>query len=188
MKELLKSYYGFSNYQIAQLEFFFKTVFSEISKILIMGVFFRNELDIYFITLLAMCFLRTSTGGLHCKTYWGCLSGSTVYMVISIKVLPLIPVPVMLMATLLIPCIFINYLVGPVTSDVHMPLTTEIIKKSRIKAALFIALYTVVILVFPKSVYTPAIFWITIIHTLQLIAAKIRKNVKGGNLHETETD
>lgn len=188
MKELLKTYYGFSNYQIAQLEYFFKTVFSEISKILIMGFIFKNELDIYFITLLAMLLLRTSTGGLHCRTYWGCLFASTAYMVIAIKVLPLIPVSVMLMTILLIPCIFINYFVGPVTSDVHMPLTAETIKKSRIKAALFITLYMVVILVFPRNAYTLAIFWITVIHTLQLIAAKICKNVKGGKTNETEID
>ncbi len=179
MKEMLKNYYRFSNYQIAQLEFFFKTIFSELSKILIMGFFFRNELSVYGIALLAMLFLRTSTGGLHCKTYPGCLLASTAYMVTSIKLLPLIPIPAMLMVVLPVPCIFINYLIGPVTSDVHMPLTEEVIKRSRSKAALFITLYLVVIAVIPKNIYTLTIFWITVTHTLQLIAAKIRK--KGGN-------
>ena len=188
MKELLKTHYHFSNYQIAQLEFFFKTLFSELSKILFIGFLFRNELDIYAITMLTLCLLRTSTGGLHCKTYWGCLFASTTYIVLALKVLPLIMLPTALKALLALLCAPINYFVGPVTSDVHMPLTEKVIKKSRIKAACFIILFALLIYAFPENKYMIPVFWITITHTFQLVLAKIRKIRKGGRKNEAETD
>ena len=180
MKERLKSCYQFSDYQIAQLEFFFKTVFSEISQILIMSFLFRKELDVYFVALLSLCLLRTSTGGLHCKTYPGCLFASTVYMLLTIKLLPTVPVLLTIKIAAMLLCIPVNYLIGPVTSDVHMPLSEKVIQKGRFKSALFIAVYIVIIIGIPNSRYSATLFWITIIHTLQLIAAKIRKIWKGG--------
>ncbi len=179
MKEFLKSHYQFTNYQVAQLEYFFKTVFSEISKILIMGFLFHKELSIYCIAMLALCLLRTSTGGLHCKTYLRCLIASTTYMFLAIKVLPLISVIPFFKIVWMLLCIPVNYYVGPVTSDVRGPLSETVIKKSRIKAAVFILLFTVIMIVTPDNRYMIPVFWITIIHTMQLIIAKIRKIKKG---------
>lgn len=79
-KQLLKEKYHLSNYQIAQLTFLSKTVFSELSKILIMGVIFHKQLPLYFFSLLIMLVLRCSTGGLHFYTYVGCLTTSIIYM------------------------------------------------------------------------------------------------------------
>lgn len=182
MKELLKSYYQFSDYQIAQLGYFFKTVLSEISKILIMGFIFRKELDVYCIAMLALCLLRTSTGGLHCKTYLGCLMASTTYMLLAITVLPAIPVNPLLKIVFMALCIPINYFVGPVTSDVRGPLKETVIKKGRIKAALFIFLFMIIMIMIPENKYSTPVFWITMIHTLQLIVARIRKQMKGGTI------
>lgn len=188
MKEKLKSWYQFSDYQIAQLEYFFKTVFSEISKILIIGFLFRKELDVYCVTMLSLCLLRTATGGLHCKTFWGCLFASTTYIVLAIRLLPLIPVSFLFKILLLLVCIPVNYYIGPVTSDVHMPLTAELTKKSRIRAAVSIFLFVILIYAIPESKYTVPIFWITITHSLQLIAAKIRKLKKGDKRNEAKAD
>lgn len=179
MKQLLKTYYEFSDYQIAQLEYLFKTILSEISKMLLMGILFRHELDLYIISLLALCFLRTSTGGLHCKTYLTCLLSSMLFMIIAIRILPLIPVLPVIKITLLLPCIIINYWVGPVTSDVHLPLTEDIIRSGRLRATFLVILFIVTMLIISESKYTISIFWIIIIHTLQLVIAKIRK--KGAN-------
>lgn len=175
MKQLLKTYYEFSDYQIAQLEYLFKTILSEISKMLFMGILFRHELDLYIISLLALCLLRTSTGGLHCKTYLTCLLSSTLYMIMAIKILPLIPVLPVIKIILLLPCIIINYWVGPVTSDVHAPLTNAVIKRGRLTSVFTIAFFLVITCIIPENNYLTVIFWITIIHTLQLIIAKIRK-------------
>ena len=43
MQEFLKRQYQFSDFQIAQLQFFVKTISSELSKFLIMGFIFRDR-------------------------------------------------------------------------------------------------------------------------------------------------
>lgn len=175
MKEMLKTYYHFTDYQIAQLNYLFKTVLSEVSKMLIMGFLFRSQLDVYCISVLALCLMRTSTGGLHFKTYLRCLLSTTAYMAVCLILLPPVAISVPVKAGFLLICAVTNYIIGPVTSDVHVPLTPELIRKSRIKSAVFILLFLIIMCIIPESSYIISVFWIMIVHTLQLIAAKIRK-------------
>lgn len=175
MKEMLKTYYQLTDLQIRQLDFLRKTLLSEISKLLIMGFLFRKQLDVYCISVLALCLLRTSTGGLHCKTYFRCLLSSIAYMTVCLVLLSPIIVSLPVKAGLLLVCASINYMVGPVTSDVHLPLKPAQIQKGRIQAAVLILFFLVTMCIMPENIYMIPVFWIVIIHTLQLIAAKIRK-------------
>lgn len=175
MKNLLKTYYQFTDYQIAQLHHLSKTIFSEISKLLIMGIFFRNELDIFCAAIITLWLLRISTGGIHCKTYISCFLLSFTYMFISIRLLPLIPINKLFQMILLFVCIQVNYRIGPVTSDIHLPLTQKYIKKGRLNAFVIIFFFLVITYIIPENKYITACFWIIILHTLQLIIAKIRK-------------
>lgn len=184
MKEMLKTYYHFTDLQIAQLDFLRKTLLSEISKVLIMGFLFRKQLDVYCISVLALCLLRTSTGGLHCKTYLRCLVSTTCYMAICLTLLPPIVVALPFKAGILLTCAMVNYIVGPVTSDVHLPLNPEQIQKGRTYATIIILFFMTIQCIIPENIYVIPIFWIIIIHTLQLIAAKIRK--KGVKRYEAE--
>ncbi len=68
IKTYIKDKYELSNYQMAQLIFVFKTISSELSKILIMGILFQNHLKLYAFLLLIMCFIRTFSGALHFST------------------------------------------------------------------------------------------------------------------------
>ena len=86
VKQFLKEKYNLSNYQIAQLIFLGKTVLSESSKILIMSFIFYKQLPLYFFSLLIMCILRYSTGGIHFYTYMGCLTASTSYLVLNFTI------------------------------------------------------------------------------------------------------
>ncbi len=178
MKELLKSTYGFSNYQIAQLGFLAKTLFSEISKIFIIGLFFWKEIPFFLICTLILCLLRTSTGGLHCKTYISCLITSCFYIIFTFKVLPLIPISQIPAMILLVICAIADYKLGPVTSDVHLPLTERVKQRGRICTVTVISLFFILMYIIPENLYVITGFWIIISHTLQLIAARIRKEVK----------
>lgn len=175
MKEMLKTYYHFTDLQIAQLDFLRKTLLSEISKVLIMGFLFRKQLDVYCISVLALCLLRTVTGGLHCKTYLRCLLSSIAYMTVCLVLLPPVIVSLPVKASLLLICGAINYMIGPVTSDVHLPLKPEQIQNGRTYAAILILFFLIIQCIMPENIYVIPIFWIIMIHTLQLIAAKIRK-------------
>lgn len=175
MKELLKSTYQFTDYQIAQLEFLTKTLLSEISKILIIGLFFLKELPFFFVSMLIISLLRTSTGGLHCRTYFSCLAASWCYIIFTIKLLPLLPIHQTPAMILLVICIIIDYRIGPVTSDVHMPLTETSKNKGRLCTLFTIITFLFFMVFYPENTYVITGFWIIISHTLQLIAAKIRK-------------
>ncbi len=175
MKELLKSTYQFSDYQIAQLGFLAKTLLSEASKIFIIGLFFRKELPFFLICMLILTLLRTSTGGLHCKTYLSCLVASWFYIIFTFKVLPFIQISQIAAMILLVICAVIDYKIGPVTSDVHLPLSETTKQKGRICTVATILFFFLLMYIIPENLYVITGFWIIISHTLQLIAAKIRK-------------
>ena len=178
MRELLKSTYQFTDYQIAQLVFLAKTLLSEISKLFIIGLFFWRELSFFFICVFILLLLRTSTGGLHCKTYLSCLVASCFYIIFTFKILPLIPIGQIPAMILLILCAVIDYSIGPVTSDVHLPLTEKVKQRGRICTVITISFFFILMYIIPENLYAITGFWIIISHTLQLVAAKIRK--KGG--------
>lgn len=180
MKEFLKNTYGFTNYQVAQLGFLAKTLLSEISKLIIMAFLFYDCLDIYLIACATLLLLRTSTGGLHCKTYWSCLFVSCFYMLACIRLLPLIPLSHFTTIVLLFICLVINYGIGPVTSAIHKPLSEENKQKGRIRSLIIIISYILITTIIPEHSYVCVASRVIIVHTLQLIIAKIQK--KGANI------
>ena len=184
MRELLKEQYEFSDYQIAQLGFLGKTLASEFSKLLIMGIIFREKLGMYLFAVSIMILLRTSTGGLHCKKYITCFLVSFSYMFLSLTILPDVPLNKVFQLLLLFICMLCNYFVGPVTSTVHMPLGDSLVKRVRIQSFLIIFFYLTITYIIPENPYTVAGFWVIILHTLQLSAARL---LRKGDPHERKT-
>ena len=183
MHNFLKQQYGFSDYQIAQLAFTAKTVGAEISKLLIMGFIFKDNLDLYIFAVIIMMLMRSSTGGLHCRTYWGCFFVSLAYMFLALSVMPLIPVNKLLQMILLFLCILCNYYIGPVTSAVHRPLSERVTKRVKLQSFVIIFFYLSLTFIVPENPYITVGFWVIILHTLQLSAAKILK-MKGERKYE----
>lgn len=172
IKELLKEKYALSSYQIAQLEFLGKTLFSEISKIFIMGIVFYNHLSIYFFALFIMIILRCNTGGLHFYTYIACLATSTLFLLLGINLLPNISVPLNVKLFLLLLCIITCYQIGPIPSKYRPAYSKQFIQKRKLSVSFFICIYTLVLYIIPESPYLIVGFWIIILHTLQLTVAK----------------
>lgn len=184
MYEFLKEQYQFSDFQIAQLQYTWKTFSSELSKLLIMGFIFRNTLGRYVFAVTIMLLLRTATGGLHCKKYISCFLVSFSYMFLSLAVLPLIPVNKVFQLILLFICMLCNYYIGPVTSSVHRPLSNDCTKRVKLQAFLVIFFYLALAYIVPENPYITCGFWVIILHTLQLSAAKLLK--KEENYRERE--
>ena len=175
MHAFLKEQYGFSDYQVAQLAFLAKTLVSEFSKLLIMGILFRKELGMYLFAVSVMLLLRTATGGIHCKKYISCLLVSFSYIFLSLMVLPNIPINKVFQLILLFICMLCNYYIGPVTSSVHAPLSEGLVKRVRLQAFLVIFFYLTFTFIVPENPYTIAGTWVIILHTLQLAAARVLK-------------
>lgn len=184
MYKFLKEQYQFSDFQIAQLQYTWKTFSSEFSKLLIMGLVFRNILGRYVFAVIIMMLLRTATGGLHCKKYISCFLVSFTYMFLSLAILPYIPINKVFQLILLFICMLCNYYIGPVISEVHRPLSNSCTKRVKIQAFLVIFFYLVLAYIVPESPYITCGFWVIILHTLQLTAAKLLK--KEANYRERE--
>lgn len=175
LKQLLKEKYNLSSYQIAQLSFLCKTFFSEISKMLIMGIVFYKELSLYLFALLTMLILRCTTGGLHFYTYAGCLLTSTIYIGIAIQLLPNITIPLNIKILLLLFCVIVCNYIGPVPSKYRPPYSKKHIKTYKTIVSTFIFIFTLVLYIIPESPHLIVGFWIIILHSLQLIIAKYRR-------------
>lgn len=178
MFKLIQTKYEFTDYQIAQLKFFFLTVAAEASKLLIMGFIFRENLLLYIWSIFILQLVRSACGGLHCKTYWGCFFLSLIYMFLAIEILPQIYMVKFLQMLFLLVCIVVTYHVGPITSAKHPTLSDEVCHKLKIKFYSVIFVFYILLFVMPENRYVTTGFWVIILNTLQLITAKIL--VKGG--------
>ena len=93
--DYLKNNYGYSDFQIGQIRYTIISILSDVSKLIIMGIFFI--LTDYFFQYLAaiatLLVLRTCTGGLHFKHYFSCLALSFFLLYIGICQLPKILLP-----------------------------------------------------------------------------------------------
>jgi len=174
-KGYLKDTYNLSSYQVAQIFFLFKTLASEISKMVIMGILFHSHFTLYLFALFVMLFLRCSMGGLHFYTYAGCLATSILYLWLAVYILPLIPVETYLRLCLLLVSIFICNYIGPIISKYRPEVCKERISKCKRFVTLFIFLYALIMYIIPDNSYLYVGFWVIILHSLQLIIAKIRK-------------
>ena len=175
IKRYLKERYQLSNYKVAQVEFWIKTISSELSKMAIMGVLFHRYLGLYLFTLCVMLYLRCSTGGLHFYTYLGCLATSVLYNGCAIVLLRNIALPVYLQLAALLLCILVCYRIGPVVSKYRQEPSPQKFSQCRNITCTGIFAYALIMYIMPENQFIIVGFWIIILHSLQLIAAKIRK-------------
>ena len=175
MFESIKKTYDFSDYQIAQLRFFFLSMFSEISKLLLISLFFIDRLPLFIWTIIIFQVFRSSCGGLHCKTYWGCFFVSLGYMILSIRILPLIPTDKLFQIVTLFLCIIVSYRIGPLTSVLHPVLSEAVNIRLKNRVFFLIFIYLTILYIVPQNPYLVVGYWVIILNTLQLIAAKIQK-------------
>ncbi len=175
MLELIKKNYGFTDYQIAQLKFFFLTLFSEISKLLLISLCFLDDIPLFICTLFIFQILRSSCGGLHCKTYLGCFAVSLGYMIFAIRILPLIPMDKLFQMITLLLCIIITYHIGPLTSVFHPTLSESVCSHLKNKVFMIIFVFLIILYILPENAYTTTGYWVIILNTCQLLLAKILK-------------
>lgn len=182
----IQNKYHYSDYQMKVLHYFFISILSEISKFLIMGAFFLyfSQFLCYLWAVSLLWILRFTSGGLHCKTYIGCLLSSFLYLFLSIQVMPLFPLPELIRLVLLLLCILVAYHIAPVPSQFRQHINQT--QTTRYRTYLFILLfvYFIVMFIFPHSHYLIVGFWVIMIHTMQLMVAHKRKEVNTHEVHK----
>ncbi len=175
MYKYIQDTYKFSDYQMKILRFFFVTTFSEISKFVIVGLLFINCIPLYIWATFILHICRSSTGGIHCKSYLSCLITSAGFMVLSIYILPLFPIDQLIQLILLFICVLACYNIAPIVSDIHAPLKKEAPSRLKQSISVFIFIYFLCIYIFPQNSYLCVGFWVIILNSLQLIVASLMK-------------
>lgn len=174
----LKNKFQFSDYQVAQLKYLFLTIISETSKLLIMGLIFRKESAAFLYGIVLFSALRLSTGGLHCKTYLGCFFTTFAFLFLAIRILPLTNISLLVMSLILCSCGFINFIIGPITSEKRLPLKSAQKKRLAYQSILIIFIH-MCLFIYCNNELLKVGSWLIILHTLQLIISKYKeKEVK----------
>ncbi|MCM1466745.1 MAG: accessory gene regulator B family protein [Alistipes sp.] len=184
MMKYIQEKFEFTDYQMAQLRYFFLTFFGELSKLLILGFLFRKNLPVFIWAVFILHLTRSSLGGIHCKTYWGCFLMSLIYLTLAIEILPRIPVNKFYQMAGLLVCIVLSHHIGPVTSRLHPVLPERVCSRLKIKIITILFIYYILLYIMPESQYITVGFWVIILNTLQLTIARMMKpselQVKGG--------
>lgn len=177
MYALIQKKYDFTDYQIAQLKYTFTILFSEISKFTIMAFLFRNHIAMYLYAAVLLGALHISTGGLHAKTYWGCLFISFSFFFAAIYLLPQIGIPKTWMTVLIVGCAAVIGLIGPIESKYRKPLTGHAKKRLVAQSLIIILIHLILFCLNDSEIFTVG-SWIIIVQVAQLAIAKIYKEVK----------
>lgn len=172
--------HNYSNYQIKLIRYFILTMVSEISKLIIIFTFFscieRFTESLFSIVILLV--LRLSGGGFHCEHYISCLFFSFSFVAASVFLAETVaPHPVVIVITLAL-CIIVAYKMVPVVSH-HRPKPTEqLIRQSRCVNFIFLFICLFAVTAFCSNHYILIIYWLCILHTIQLLITKIHKGGK----------
>lgn len=177
MFTLIQKKYDFTDYQIAQLKYTFTVLFSELSKFVIIAFLFRHHFAIYLYAAVLLSILRLSSGGLHAKTYWGCLLMSFLFFYTSICLLPHIEISKIWMAALILGCAAAIGLIGPVESVYRKPPTDSMKKRLVAQSLLTIFVHLILFWFFDNELFVVG-SWVIILQTLQLTVSKIYKEVR----------
>ena len=123
----LKTEHNYTDYQIKLVHYVVKSLMSELTKFIIMGIFFLffSAFPEYLWCTFVLAFLRRYSGGLHFNSYVSCLLVTVSYLFCCIMLLPFTAPPRLVQLLLLILAIIVTYKVAPVPSCYHGKLTSR---------------------------------------------------------------
>ena len=176
----LQTEYGYSDYDIAKVKYVLTCIFSELSKLIIFGIIFglTGYFASFIISLILLLFLRINIGGFHCKHYISCLLLTSVILYASIVLLPNIMHPSYILILIISAiCMIVNYSIGPICSPFRPSPDSLLLKHCRNNGFIVIFIYVLFVSIFQNNTFlVPYIyvgFWTIVLHTVQLIIAKL---------------
>ena len=173
--------YHFSDYQIKVLKYVILGTLSDGSKMVFLCfLFYKLALLLPFLSaLIPFLLLRQLTGGLHCKTYLGCLLATLSYFLTITILIPrflFFERPVRL--TLLLLCALSEYRLGPVLSNRELQISKRVTQVKKRAVLFLIILYLLLDVFLSAEPYHLYGIYAIYLHAVQLTYTKIKKEVK----------
>lgn len=156
-------------------KYYFQCFFSEGSKIFIFSIIFYKAqyIEQFWTALLFLVILRTNGGGLHCKHYLSCLLLSFSILLGNIYCSLTFYLPILLARILLIMCTLFSIQLVPITSLNRPKPSQKVIWRSKRNTGIVIIFFIIITYLIPETQFVSIGFWAIIMHTCQLILAKI---------------
>ena len=104
--------------QLTEIRYSFLTIISEVEKIALLGIIFigLGKFADFLICTLILIAIRVFAGGLHFKGFWQCFLFSLAFFLLTIVILPLIPLSDIAYLVIALGGIAINFVFSPVLS------------------------------------------------------------------------
>lgn len=173
VKEHLKN--TFTSYELELLRYLYLCIAYDGSKFLIMLIFFSffhlgREFCMEILFLLS---LRNFFGGLHFKHYSSCFAFTFAFSSVGIILSHLVVLDKQLQISLLAVIILLSAAIKPIVSANRPPLSTKQESIYHCCGMTVLLVYFVLFLTLQTFPYRNICFWVIILQTLQLIAAKL---------------
>lgn len=184
MLQKIQAKYELTDQQTRLLKYYLTVFFGETGKLLAIGCLFLDRYPTYLWCVLLLAAIHTATGGAHCRTYLGCLAASSALFVVCIDILSFIELSLTCRIGLLAVCGIVNCYAGPVMTKERRSRfqNEEMLAKSAKRALLRILAVIICFIVYscfyPKTAVAKAGFWIILLDTIQLAAAKITNLIR----------
>jgi len=167
--------YGYSDYEIAQVQYLFITLGSEISKLSLFAIIWalQGKFLEYCIAIFILFLTRSSSGGLHFNKFISCLFVSFLYLLLCINILPLFMLPKWGKLAILFLCILLTHAFSPIVSKYRIPPTEHKRQISQIEIFVVIFFYFIAMYIMRPHPLLDIGFWCIVLHTIQLTIAHI---------------
>lgn len=175
-----KQTYGYTNYEIALIKYVIHSIISEFSKLLLLGFFYYSigKLNMLIASFFLLLLLRFNGGGFHYKHYLSCLTVTFIISLLSISVFPLIQIPnYSIVIAVLILCMITNYKIGPFASPFRPSPNMYLLKSCKNNGFVITLIFIIIVSIFNTNKFIQPYlivgFWTVVLHTIQMIIAKI---------------
>lgn len=174
MREKFMAYCNITDIQYKRLKYLSTSLIGEISKLTILALYFFlfSSLKSFIMITIILMSIRVWTGGLHFNKYSSCLVFSLLFYIITDISLSIVITNTFIIITIMVTCLSIIILQGPIQSNKRPLIKEEIKKRCTLYASITISLYTLLIVLNLIPTWENTIIWVVIYQTIQLLVAK----------------
>ncbi|MCL2055546.1 MAG: accessory gene regulator B family protein [Oscillospiraceae bacterium] len=171
--DFLKKSTDYSEESLEEIRYVFLSLLSESQRLVLLSLIFGafGLIKPFLLCLIALVFTRSQSGGLHCKTFWGCFFVSFMIFISAIVVLPGIAVSQTAFLLIMLLNIGICMMFAPVQSPNRPKMSAKKRRKSKIITTASVAvIFAFLLLIGEKN---SPVFWIVFLQNIQLFIGGI---------------
>ncbi len=177
LSDFIDTNMNISEHDKKMLIFSITCIFYDVSKLLLFMILFAllHRLDLFLFAFVILLPLRLSSGGLHFKHYISCLFFSLGYFLLVTIPLTGISIPLGSVIISLGLCTMINGVLSPILSASRPPLPEHELIRCKKKTLLATGFGILLLILSYHTKYFAVGYWTILLHSVQLIIAKLRK-------------